>query len=200
MDGDANWRDYDTAALPRVLDAALGVFAEQGYHGASIRDIATSAGLSVPGLYHHYRSKQEILMDLVLAVMADLLDRSRAAIASAGDQPSARLDALVESMLRFHMFRRDQAFVASSEIRSLLPENRTAYVALRDEQQQMLTDLISAGEAVGVFAPPSPEVAARAISTLCVGVASWFRPDGAESAEKIIEDYLAMVHGLLGSR
>ncbi|RNL62822.1 TetR/AcrR family transcriptional regulator [Nocardioides marmoriginsengisoli] len=196
----ADWREYDVAPLPRVLDAALGVFAEKGFHGTSIRDIAGRAGLSVPGLYHHYRSKQDILMDLVLTVMGELLSRSRAAVESGADDPVARLDALVESLLRFHMFRRDQAFVASSEIRSLLPENRAAYVALRDEQQQMLEDLITAGEVHGAFATPSPKEAARAVSTLCVGVASWFREDGPQTPDEVVARYLVMVHGLLGNR
>ncbi|WP_182377761.1 TetR/AcrR family transcriptional regulator [Nocardioides sp. WS12] len=200
MDVDVNWRDYDTAALPRVLAGALGVFAEQGYHGASIRQIAARADLSVPGLYHHYGSKQEILVDLMLAVMGDLLGRSRGALASAGDGSLERLDALVESLLRFHMFRQEQAFVASSEIRSLLPENRSAYVALRDEQQRMLEDLITDGETEGVFATPSPREAARAVSTLCVGVASWYRQDGSMEVDEIVADYLVMVHGLLGHR
>jgi len=57
-----DWRAYGPAALPRVLAAALDRFAEHGYHGTSIRDLATVSGLSVPGLYHHYRSKQDMLL------------------------------------------------------------------------------------------------------------------------------------------
>ncbi len=57
----ASWRTYEASSLPRVLAAALEAFAEEGYEGTSIRDIGARAGLSVPGLYHHHRSKQEIL-------------------------------------------------------------------------------------------------------------------------------------------
>lgn len=53
----AQWREFGTDELSPPLRAALVVFARHGYHGASIRSIAEAAGLSVPGLYHHYRSK-----------------------------------------------------------------------------------------------------------------------------------------------
>lgn len=194
-----DWRAYRPPGLPRVLDAALRRFAEQGYHGTSIRDLAADSGLSVPGVYHHYRSKQEILLALMMAVMDELLDRSAAALASAGDDPSEQFDALVESLLRFHMFRRRQAFVASSEIRSLDAGNREAYVERRDEQQRMLDRIVSAGTDVGVFATPYPQDAARAVASLCVGVASWYREDGLLGPDELVRRHLVLARGLVGA-
>ena len=99
------WREYGAPDLPRVLLAALDAFAEQGYHGTSIRELASRAQLSVPGLYHHYSSKQDILVDLLEAVMREVIDRSEAALAAAAPDSLSRFDALVECVLRFHMFR-----------------------------------------------------------------------------------------------
>ena len=193
-----DWRSYGPPQLPRVLESALSAFAEQGYHGTSIRDIAGGAGLSVPGVYHHYRSKQEILLALMVSVMDELLSRSRAALASVSDRPEDRFDVLVESLLRFHMFRRSQAFVASSEIRSLDAENRDRYVRLRDEQQQMITDVVSAGCVSGDFATAYPEDAARAVATLCVGVASWYRDDGPLQPDQLVRRHLGLARALVG--
>lgn len=195
--GVVDWRTYGAPSLPRVLEAALGRFAEQGYHGTSIRDLAADAGLSVPGVYHHYRSKQEILLALMMAVMDELLERSAAALASAPEDPSARFDALVESLLRFHMVRRRQAFVGSSEIRSLAPENRRRYVARRDEQQRMLDRVVGEGAADGVFRTPYPEDAARAVASLCVGVASWYRDDGPLTPDELVRRHLELARGLV---
>ncbi|MDN4175685.1 TetR/AcrR family transcriptional regulator [Nocardioides sp. SOB77] len=193
----ADWRTYDAPTLPRVLDAALRCFAEQGYHGTSIRDLASEAGLSVPGVYHHHKSKQEILVALVMAVMDELLGRSEAALASAPEDPSAQFDALVESLLRFHMFRRQQAFVASTEIRSLAPESRRQYVDRRDEQQRMLDRVVVAGADAGVFGTPYPLDAARAVATLCVGVASWYREDGPLDPDELVARHLVLARGLV---
>ncbi|MFR9806096.1 TetR/AcrR family transcriptional regulator, partial [Pseudonocardia sp. RS010] len=49
-----------------------------GYHGTTVRSIAAKAGLSVPGLYHHYPSKQEILATLLRMSNEDVMARSRA--------------------------------------------------------------------------------------------------------------------------
>lgn len=84
--------------IARILASALASFVEQGYHGTTTRDLASGAGMSVPGVYHHYRSKQDVLMALMLDVMGDLLRRTRAALAEVdGAYPATRFDALVRA-------------------------------------------------------------------------------------------------------
>jgi AcrR family transcriptional regulator len=197
-DQTTDWRTYGPSPLPRILQAALDAFAEHGYQATSIRAIATGARLSVPGLYHHYQSKQEILVSLLEIVYDELLDRSRAALLSGGSDPLARFDASVESLLRFHMFRRAEAFVASTELRSLIPENRHHCVALRDEQQAMLTTAIRDARNVHGTVTEHAGDAARALSTMCVGVATWYREDGSLSPDEIVERYLSFARGLIG--
>jgi AcrR family transcriptional regulator len=64
--------DIDAVILPRVkpsryriLRASGELFARWGYHGTSTRQIATGAGLSQPTLFHHFKSKQAIMEDLL---------------------------------------------------------------------------------------------------------------------------------------
>jgi AcrR family transcriptional regulator len=195
-----SWRMYEPAVLPKPLAAALDAFAERGYDGTSIREVASRAGLSVPGLYHHYPSKQALLMSLTTTVMHDLLDRSRRALAESGPTPSERFDAVVESLLRFHMFRRNEAFIASTEMRSMEPESREAFVALRDIQQRMLDEIVREGVEAGEFATPFPEDASRAVTTMCVAVATWYRADGPLTPDEIVERYLAIARSAVGAR
>ncbi|PBC48656.1 TetR family transcriptional regulator [Rhodococcus sp. ACS1] len=195
----SSWREYTDQGLSKVLAAALAAFVEKGYDGASIREIASRAGLSVPGLYHHYPSKQALLVGLTNVVMRDLLDRSRAAVSEAGPTPGERFDAVIESLLRFHMFRREQAFVASRETRSMEPESRRAYIALRDEQQEMLDDIVRDGVATGHFRTPFPQDASRAVVTMCVAVSTWYREDGPLSPDELVERYLAIARSAVGA-
>ncbi len=51
----------------RLLEAALQLFAAHGYHGASMRQIAEAADVAVGGIYNHFRSKEEILVAVILA-------------------------------------------------------------------------------------------------------------------------------------
>nr|WP_245866288.1 TetR/AcrR family transcriptional regulator [Rhodococcus kyotonensis] len=190
---------YEGSSLSTPLAAALAAFVEQGYHGTSVREIAGRAGLSVPGLYHHYPSKQALLVGLMNAAMAELLERSRQADAEAGSLPAARFDAVVESLLLFHMYRSDQAFIGSTEIRSLEPENRERYVHLRDEQQRMLDGIVLAGIESGDFDADHPADASRAVTTMCVGVAGWYRADGPQSAVELTQVYLTIARRIVGA-
>lgn len=193
------WNDYEASALPRILEASLEAFAEVGFEATSIRDIAGKAGLSVPGVYHHYRSKQEILFRLVQEVMNDLLTRSRDALEATDGSPDDRFEVLVDCMLRFHMRRQAEASVAFTELRSLKPSFRKVCVGLRDRQQSLVNSVIDEGCAAGYFTTPFPRDAARAVSSLCVGVASWYREDGPRSQESLVARQLVLLRALIGA-
>jgi AcrR family transcriptional regulator len=59
----------------QILDAAIACFADKGYYGTSIDDMATLTGLSKGAIYHHFQSKREIFLALLDAWAADLLAR-----------------------------------------------------------------------------------------------------------------------------
>ncbi|WP_456697745.1 acetoacetate--CoA ligase [Aeromicrobium sp. P5_D10] len=194
----SNWRTYSTQRISRILAAALDAFAEKGYHGTSTRQLAERAGLSVPGIYHHYRSKQDILIDLMMVVIDELIERSRYALEEAGDDPRAQFDALVDSLLLFHMNRQEGAVLSANEMRSLTPENRTRYVSRRDEQQRMLDIVVSDGVESGEFKTPHPGDASRAITSLCLGVASWYRADGELPEDEFLSRYRDIARSIAG--
>ena len=193
-----NWRDFDNDSLDVSLRAALDCFAAHGYHGTSIRQIADSAGLSVPGIYHHHRSKQVLLDKVVGAAMEELLVHTRAAEKDSDGTPAGRFDNIVTALILFHLARRQQAFVASTEMRSMAPEVRSVHVRSRDEQQHMITSAIADGIATGEFDCPSPVDAARAISSLCASIASWYRNDGTLGPDQIVEQYLGFCRRIAG--
>ena len=51
-----------------ILDAAAGLFADRGYHGVSIDDIGAAVGMSGPGIYRHFASKEDILAQMLLRI------------------------------------------------------------------------------------------------------------------------------------
>lgn len=192
------WRQYDASALPPLLKVALDCFVEHGYHGTTIRTVAQRSGLSVPGLYHHYPSKQALLVSIAQFAMEDLLRRSKAALTEAGTSAEEGLRLLVECLVLFHAHRSDVAFIAASEIRSLEEGARAEHIASRDEQQRMVDDVIFRGSAEGLFATEYPRETSRAIVTMCTGVAQWYRPDGALSPEELAHRYVAIARAALG--
>src|SRR6476469_3674042 len=61
----------DTGARARVLDAAVDLFARQGYDGTSVAQVITQAGVAKGGFYHHFASKEALLYE----VYGDLISR-----------------------------------------------------------------------------------------------------------------------------
>ncbi|ANS78091.1 transcriptional regulator, MerR family [Serinicoccus hydrothermalis] len=193
-----DWRTYEQDDLSGILEAALGCFVAQGYHGTSIREIATRAGLSVPGLYHHFPSKQAMLVAVMQHAMADLWWRSEAAAAGTGPGSWDQLAAQVECLVLFHCRRQDLAFIAWSEIRSLTPEHRSEHIARRDRQQRVLDRIVEQGVADGTLRAARPREASRAVTTLCTAVAQWYREDGPLTPEELAAEYVALAGAMLG--
>ncbi|MEQ3552662.1 TetR family transcriptional regulator [Pseudonocardia nematodicida] len=195
-----NWRAYQPLHLDPVLRAALAVFAERGYHGCSMRDIAAAADMSVPGLYHHYPSKQEMLVVLLDVAGAESFRRAELARdAGPGDtEPAtARFCRLVESLALYNTHRLDFARVGVAERRSLAPENRERLTQVRRRIQSLLETEIRAGVATGEFATAAPGDAARAVAMLCTGLSNWFRPGGPIAAEDVAHTYTGFALGLV---
>ncbi|WP_435198232.1 TetR/AcrR family transcriptional regulator [Janibacter sp. GS2] len=184
-----SWRDYDRDDLPPMLATALECFTEQGYHGTTIRQIAARTGLSVPGLYHHYPSKHALLVAVMSHAMSDLWPRSEAAVAEAGPSVSRQFGLLVECLVLFHAHRKQLAFIASSELRSLDPAAHAEQIAARDRQQRLMDSIVEQGVAAGTFTTPYPREATAAVTTMCTGVAQWYQPDGPLTAEQLAERY-----------
>jgi AcrR family transcriptional regulator/DNA-binding XRE family transcriptional regulator len=190
------WRLFAPLEVDVMLNAAITAFVKTGYHGATIRSIAALAGISVPGLYHHYVSKQDLLVQILDLTMSELQWRVPAA-RDEGRDSVERLSLIVECLALFHMHRRDLAFLGASEMRSVEPENRRRIAARRTHIQQIMDAEIAAGLAKGQFRTRVPKDAGRAISTMCTSLPQWFRADGSLPPEKIAKEYanfaLAMV-------
>jgi AcrR family transcriptional regulator len=74
-----------------ILDAALAVFADRGYHPSSIDDIAREAGVSKALIYDHFASKQDLYAELLQQHAGELLERLAEAMEEAGSMGVARL-------------------------------------------------------------------------------------------------------------
>ena len=86
------------ATRERILEAAAGVFADKGFHGAAVDDIVRASDTSKGSFYFHFPNKRGIFTALLDHLTARLLERVESAIAEAGD-PSARLDAALRAVI-----------------------------------------------------------------------------------------------------
>ena len=195
---DGDWRRFPPLVLDPALEGALSAFLEFGYHGATMRTIAGRAGLSVPGLYHYYSSKQEMLVALLDLTMTDLRSRTDAALRESTD-PVDRFARLVECLELYHTHRRELAFVGASEMRSLAGPARERVAGVRREEQRFVDAEVEAGVRAGAFATTRPHEAARAVVTMCTALAQWYRKDGPATAETVAAQYVGFALALVGA-
>ncbi len=79
------------------------------------------------------------------------------------------------------------------------PGARDAFVGMRDEQQRMLDEIVRDGVRSGDFSTPYPEDASRAVTTMCVAVASWYRPRRPAHPRGVVDRYLVIARGAAGA-
>jgi AcrR family transcriptional regulator len=190
------------AALPGeagILDAAIAVMAEHGYHGTSVRDIAVRAGVSPAALYHHFTSKQQVLATIMERGIEALLQRTRAALDAAGERPADRLRALVEVQVLFHLEDQRGTLLGTSELRALEEPVLSAHRAKR-QQQRLFDGVVADGVAQGAFITSLPDEAARAIVVMSTGVASWFSPTRSLSRAEVVRRYQRLALDMVGAR
>jgi AcrR family transcriptional regulator len=89
-----------------ILDSALAVFAERGYHSSSIDDIAREGGISKALIYEHFGSKQALYTELLEQHAGELFERLGASIEQAGRVGAARLAAGLDAFYSFVEERR----------------------------------------------------------------------------------------------
>ncbi|EGD54108.1 helix-turn-helix domain-containing protein [Gordonia neofelifaecis] len=195
---DGDWRRYDPLVLDPVLAAALDEIVEVGYHGATIRSIARRCGSTASALYVRFDGKQQILMTLQELAVAAATDRGAMARAD-GRTPVERFRFLVEHLALLHTYRRDLAFIGTSELRSLEPENRRRIAGRRTDLQHMVDDEVAAAVRDGVFRPDHPHEASRAVVTMCTAISGWWRPGGQLSPEQVAQLYVGFALDLMRS-
>jgi len=146
-----------------ILDAAIRVFAEHGYHGARVGDIAEDAGVAHGLLYHYFASKDDVLRTIFAENWGDLLERFRAVEAAAEPAPD-KLVGIAKILLR--TWRNDPALVTvmvREVARSQLLQDQVEEVR---EAFAIVQRVIEEGQAAGAF---RRDVDARLASWLFYG-------------------------------
>lgn len=183
-----------------ITKAAREILAERGYHGTSIRDIAKLAGLSLSALYYWYPSKQHLLAALIED--SDRLYHTECdkALRAAGDDPAARLRALVRVTVEYCAERQIERNIAVREYRNLEPES-TAHLAKQARAAtRMWAEVINDGIASGTFHCAYPDDARRTILAACNAIAQWYKPGGKLTTADLVDRYTEIALRVVDAR
>jgi AcrR family transcriptional regulator len=170
--------------LESILRTAARIFAEKGYHQASIRDIARATGVSLSGLYYYFDSKEELLFlvqDHAFGTILSNLERNLAGV----DEPLRRLRLLMENHLRYFIDAKAEMKVLSHESESLTGDYRRRVNA----KKRRLTEI--AMEVLRELRPDGSidlRTATFSLFGMMNWLYNWHRPDEDAPVEKLVDD------------
>ena len=182
-----------------ILTTAAGVFAERGFHGASMRDIAARLGVRQAAIYYYFPSKTAILEAICREGITAFVERLGAISAAALPSEEkvrrairAHLEPMLQQRFYVHAFlfqRRD----LPKSARKPLDAQSHAYEAL-------WRALIEEGQRSGAIAKSlDPQLTVLAILGMCNTVARWSRAAGEFGLDRVADEFTRLVAlGLFG--
>lgn len=136
-------REENTATTRRAItEAASELFAEHGYAGTSLQDIAKSARVTTGAMYHHFSDKQSLFTGVAIQIEEDMLEAIAAAVLVEPD-PWAQLRGGLDAMLKYSLQPavRRIAFIEAPRVLGVTQwreiEARYAYGAMRGMLEQL---------------------------------------------------------------
>lgn len=174
-----------------IDDVASELFHANGYAATSVRDIAKALDIQAASMYAHVASKEDVLWSIVDRAATAFEDAADLALAdAAAADPVDRLAALVEAHVEVVTADPQRSSVFVTEWRHLSPDRRARIAARRDAYEARFRETIADGIATGAFVQTDPAIAATFLLTALNGVASWYRPHGRLSPDRIADHFV----------
>jgi AcrR family transcriptional regulator len=192
--------DAGSGAPYRLLVAGLECFADRGYHATTTRDIATRAEMSPAAMYVHYPSKGELLYRLSRLGHADALRATLEEATDDEDDPRPRLWRLVRGFAEWHARHHLLARVAQYELNSVPRDRLPEILELRRAVAQTLEAEAERGVREGEFEIAELHESVRAMLSLGIDIARWYRTSGRRTPEEIATIYADLVMRMVRPR
>lgn len=146
----------------RIIEAAIKVFAKNGFYNSKVSEIARAAQVADGTIYLYFQNKDDILISLFEEVMQDVLDRVETAIAKETD-PARKLERFAQAHLSLVEENQEVSEIIQVEIRQSSKFMRGYDNIKFVRYLNIISDIIREGQAQGLFRPDvKPGIAKRA--------------------------------------
>ncbi len=172
-------------ARQRITEAAVRLFAENGYHGTGIEMISSETGIGRGALYHHIGSKENLLFEICDRRMSELLERSHRILAS-DHGFEARFRELMRSTMRDLADNAREWTVAFQEFKALTGQRKALIQQAREQYEELVDRILREGAEAGEFTPLDPLVTKGVLGLYNYSYA-WLRADGERTPEEVAD-------------
>lgn len=186
--------------LERLLTTAAEVFAANGYHPTTMRELSRATGMSLAGMYHYVRGKDELLALVQRRCFTRVLDGAEQAVARGAD-PTDRVERFIRHHVTFFAEHMSEMKVLSHEADSVSPARRAAIDRLKRRYADLLVELIAAATPEGApGARLDVRVAAYGLFGMMNWIYTWYDPEGPVDPAALAEQLTTLfLHGTAGA-
>ena len=177
----------------QILRVAADLFDEWGYHETTMQAIADRTGLRKPSLYHYFRRKDELLVDLHETLMTVVTSRHLERLEAGTLGPRAELRAMMRDVIGLMESHPGYLRIFFESYRELPDEARSSVAAQRSRYQQMVAAVISDGKEIGEFGDVDPELTSLAVLSLMNWTYQWFRRSGPLTTDEVADHFWSML-------
>ena len=172
----------------KILRQAAQIFLEQGYDATSMSQIAERCQITKPGLYYHFKSKQELLFS-VMSVALDVLEKNTLAATLAATGHEDRLRRIINTHARIVTDEGDGAFtiLVTQETKALTPEDRRIIQHRMRSHVDLIRATLGALQNEGRLRNLDISVASFSILGMVVWIARWFRASGPLDSQEVAD-------------
>lgn len=179
----------------RILDAATELFAAQGFHGTSVAEISARADIKTGALYHHIKSKEELLWEILRGYTGKALAAATAVTSGAGG-PVDKLGALIDVHVEVITDHWREVAIQTRDASALNAEHGVQLQALRQGVQDCWEQVIRE------CWPDKRESEVRIVASGLLGMVNslwyWYRLERGDTPEEIAKNFRDVVIGGVG--
>lgn len=179
----------------QLLDAALRLFAERGFAGTSISDIAAAAAVTRPVIYDHFGSKEGVYLACLRRARAEL-DRELLSAGAVEAEPLERIASTIDAYFAFVERHGDEWEVLFGDGAAITGEVARVSTALRFDTVERLTRLFDATMPTTDTADVA--VYAHLVTGAAERLAKWWRANPEVPRARVVEYVLQLVTRGLG--
>ena len=184
----------DDTPRGRLLSAAAHLFRTKGFERTTVRDLAQEVGIQSGSIFHHFKTKEEILRCVMEDVIHFNTDRMKAALAEARS-PKEKLRALIYcELVSINGATGEAMAVLIYEWRSLKPESQRYILTLREHYEQLWLGALDEAKRAGLLQPHVDTFILRRLLTGALSWSNyWYKPEGALTVDQLADQALTLI-------
>lgn len=183
----------------QIIDAAALLFKQKGYASTTMRDLATELGIEAASIYHHIKSKEELLEGICFD-MANKFILNAKEVNDIYFNAEEKLRLAIKLHVETITENQNQSAVFLSEWRNLSEPKLTLFKQLRQQYENQFTIILMDGENEDIFDQVDKKFAVLSILSTINFVNEWYKPDGKMNAAEIAEKLSNFIMGGLRKR